>query len=105
GKSDLRECYSRVETIIEHLLKLAWSQHAAPKAGWRLTITRERLALELVISTSLRQKLEATLAARHERALRLAASAFKDEEPAAPRDASLRWSLPQILGEADDPIA
>jgi Domain of unknown function DUF29 len=105
GKSDLRECYSRVETIIEHLFKLAWSRHGDPIGGWRNTIFRERIAIELLLSPSLRPKLEASLQQRHQRALRLAESSFELNEPDAARDATLSWSLPQILGEESDPLA
>lgn len=105
GKSDLRECFSRVETIIEHLFKLAWSRQSGPVPGWRDTILRERSALELVLTPSLRPKLEQSLAQRHQRALRLAESSFDVHEPGAQRDPSLTWLLPQILGEDNDPLA
>jgi Domain of unknown function DUF29 len=105
GKSDLRECFSRVETIIEHLFKLAWSSQETPRGGWRSTILRERNALELVMTPSLRPKVEQGLAQRHQRALRLAEDAFAQNEPDAARDVSLSWTLPQILGEAGDPLA
>ncbi len=104
GKSDLRECYSRVETIIEHLLKLAWSARAEPRAGWQDTIDRERKAIGLVLTASLRRHVETTLTTRHERAAKLADREFGRHEPEAARDVSLHWTLPQILGEEDDPI-
>lgn len=104
GKSDLRECFSRVETIIEHLFKLAWSRQEVPLGGWRSTILRERSALELVLTPSLRPKVEQSLVQRHQRALRLAQDAFAQNEPDAARDVSLVWSLPQILGEDGDPL-
>lgn len=104
GKSDLRECYLRVETIIEHLFKLAWSRQGTPGGGWRRTILRERSALELVLTSSLRPKVEQSLAQRHQRALRLAQDAFAQNEPDAAREVSLTWSLPQILGEEGDPL-
>ncbi|HVY03323.1 MAG TPA: DUF29 domain-containing protein [Caulobacterales bacterium] len=104
GKSDQRECFSGVETIIEHLFKLAWSQRPEPRAGWEETILRERNRLELVMTASLRRDVEATLAQRHERALRVAAKAFSREEPDVAVDPERRWSLPQILGDESDPI-
>jgi uncharacterized membrane protein YqiK len=104
GKSDLRECYSRVETIIEHLFKLAWSQSAEPGAGWEETILRERGALEFVLSKSLRTRVEESLEARFQRAIRFAERSFQANEPSAERDLTLRWTLVQILGESDDPI-
>jgi hypothetical protein len=104
GKSDLRECFSRVETLIEHLMKWAWSTRAEPLAGWAETIVRERNALELVLTPTLRRAVEDTLEDRHLRAARAASRAFAAHEPDASRDPSLRWTLLQILGEADDPL-
>ncbi|MBI1250865.1 MAG: DUF29 family protein [Alphaproteobacteria bacterium] len=104
GKSDLRECHSRLETIIEHLFKLAWTQNTQPQGGWSSTIARERNALEDILTPTLRRLVEQDLEKRHVRALRVSEAAFLAEEPAAPRDESLRWSLPQILGESDDPL-
>lgn len=105
GKSDLRECYSRVETIIEHLFKLAWSEQGPTRGGWRSTILRERSALELVLTPSLRPKLEQSLPLRHQRALRLAEDAFSQNEPDTTRNTSLTWSLEEILGTDGDPLA
>jgi hypothetical protein len=104
GKSERRESFSRTATIIEHLFKLAWSGQAAPRAGWRSTIRTQRRELALTLTPTLRQQVEAGLEKLHSEVAHDVADTFDTEEPAAARDASLRWTLPQILGEADDPI-
>jgi hypothetical protein len=104
GKSDLRECLSRTSTIIEHLLKLASSGQAAPRAGWLVTIKTQRNALKRVMTASIRAKVEADLDALHEEARDIVTTSFSAEEPGVQIDKSLAWSLPAILGEADDPI-
>ncbi|MEQ1618567.1 MAG: DUF29 domain-containing protein [Terricaulis sp.] len=105
GGRDVRECYSRAATIIEHLFKLAWSQQKEPVGGWRITILTQRRDLDLTLTPSIRRKLEEKLEELHVRALVLAEDAFKTNEPTTPRDASLRWTLEQILGEVGDPLA
>lgn len=104
GKSDLRECYSRVETILEHLFKLAWSANQAPRRGWEETILRERARLDLILTASLRARVLEELETRHRRAAKLAERTFLDHEPSERVDASLRWPLAEILGEENDPI-
>ena len=105
GKSDLREVRSYVTRIIEHLFKLAWSRNADPRSGWEAEIARFRGELEDTLSESLRRLVEEDLEKLHVRAAKVATKSFEGVEPDAPTDVSLRWSLPQILGEADDPVA
>ncbi len=105
GGRDVRECYSRASTIIEHLFKLAWTLQKDPVGGWRITILTQRRDLDLTLTPSIRRKLEEKLEELHVRALVVADEAFKTNEPAAPPDASLRWTLEQVLGERNDPLA
>ncbi|HWA23431.1 MAG TPA: DUF29 domain-containing protein [Caulobacterales bacterium] len=105
GKSERRESFSRTATIIEHLFKLAWSGQSTPRAGWRSTIRTQRRELALTLTPTLRRQIEAGLEKLHCDVALDVADTFETEEPAAARDVSLRWTLPQILGEADDPIA
>lgn len=97
GKRDLREASSYVILIIEHLFKLAWAQHEDPKAGWRAEIVRFQGTLELVLTASLRAKIEADMDRLHRIALRDAKASFAIHEPDAPRDETLRWTLDDIL--------
>lgn len=46
ARSDRRALKSRIETILEHLLKLACSTAADPRAGWESTVRRERNEIE-----------------------------------------------------------
>jgi hypothetical protein len=106
GKSDLRECLSRTQTIIEHLMKLASGQQPAPRAGWKVTVLTQRTRLDLVLTKSLRAKVSARLRKLHAQARKIAEAALAAEEPGAPPiDSALSWSLKQILGEEDDPVA
>ncbi len=100
GKSEYREARSYVARIIEHLFKLAWSQNAAPRNGWRAEIVRFRLAVEAVLTPTIRRKVEEELERLHTASAEATALQFADLEPDAVCDASLRWTLPQILGEA-----
>jgi hypothetical protein len=104
GGRDARECYSRVATIIEHLFKLAWSARPEPQNGWRTTILTQRAEFEFVVTPTIRKKVEEKLEQLHVRAANLADQLFDMEEPSTPRDITLRWTLPQILGEENDPL-
>jgi hypothetical protein len=42
GRSIRREMGSRLETILEHMLKLAFSRLSDPRTQWRITITTQR---------------------------------------------------------------
>lgn len=52
GRSDRREMASRIATVIEHLVKLACSPGPEPRQGWRQTIRRERIEIELLLKDS-----------------------------------------------------
>lgn len=100
GKSQARELATRIEIIIEHLLKLQCSNATRPRAGWETTVVREREQVRriLVDSPSLRQKLdrlaeEGMVSARKiaERAM----LAFQDQVAPFPE----AYSVTQILGD------
>ena len=98
GKRDLREVRSYVALIIEHLFKLAWTRREEPKAGWRAEITVFRATMEDILTTTLRNEIAAELEPLHRRALKVANARFDADEPDAPRDETLRWTLEEILG-------
>lgn len=60
GKSERRELANRINTIIEHLLKLQCSSATQPRPGWKTTVAREREQVRKVLadSPSLRQQLD-----------------------------------------------
>jgi len=100
GKRDLRECLSRVTTILEHLWKLEGSRNADPRAGWTRTILTQRIQLRRALTPSLRRMVENELLTLHSDALVLAQAAMDAEEPGTGAlDAAKRWTLAQILGE------
>ena len=106
GKSDLRECLSRAGTIIEHLMKLAASAQSAPRAGWMVTVKTQRAELKRVLTPSLRAKVKIEVAGLHDDARDIVTTAFGADEPdALPLDTARAWSLEEILGETNDPIA
>ena len=49
GRSQRTELRSRLTTVIEHLLKLAYSPASDPRDGWRSTIRRERNSIEALL--------------------------------------------------------
>ena len=106
GARDIRECFSRVRTILEHLWKLETSAATEPRRGWAETVLTQRGDLADALTPSIRKLMEEQLVAAHERAFALAAKSLGLYEPeaAARLDAQRRWSLAQVLGEENDPL-
>ena len=106
GREQLQKAESLTERIIQHLYKLAWTRNAAPVRGWRKEIRAWRPQLRRVLKRNPKvvSELLAELCSLHEDATEAILEDFRIEEPAAPVDTSLRWTLDQILGEADDPL-
>jgi hypothetical protein len=104
GNSQHFAVRSLVRQIIAHLFKLAWSTPPDPRAGWRAEITTFGADALDRMTASIRAKVEADLERQHLDALKAARASFAAHEPDAPRDEALRWTLPQILGEAGDPL-
>lgn len=104
GNRDRNACLSLTTQILVHLFKLAWSQRAEPRGHWQAEVLAFRDDLVRTLSPSLRAKVMSEMESLHLAAARRAERAFASDEPAAPRDETLRWSLEQVLGESDDPI-
>ncbi|HKM62514.1 MAG TPA: DUF29 domain-containing protein [Acidisphaera sp.] len=77
GKRERDELEHRLETIIEHLLKLQHSPAVEPRAGWVATIVRSRGRVEILLedNPSLTPDITAVLS----RAQRLAVKTVKSE--------------------------
>lgn len=105
GKRERREAMSRTGTILEHLYKLAWSQRKEPRGGWKATVAAQRRDLRNTLTPTLRGEVERALEELHRDAALSATFAFELVEPEPILDPSLRWTLAQILGEDNDPIA
>jgi hypothetical protein len=52
AKRDRRELQSRINVIIEHLVKLESSTATRPRGGWENTVRRERGEIELLLQQS-----------------------------------------------------
>lgn len=106
GLSERRAAESLAQRIIEHLFKLAWTGRDEPVRGWRKEIRawRPTLSRSFRRQPSLRAALERDLEALHADALAAILEDFLIDEPHCAPDLSRRWSLAQILGEADDPL-
>jgi Domain of unknown function DUF29 len=50
GRSERRELRNRLDTVIEHLLKLQHARALEPRRGWEETVTRERRRIEALLS-------------------------------------------------------
>src|SRR5918996_1107331 len=63
GRRERDMVESHLETILEHLLKLALSHADRPRRGWLVTVDRQRAKLARKLTTTLRNHLEAALPA------------------------------------------
>ena len=63
GRRERDMVESRLETILEHLLKLALSSAARPRRGWLVTVDRQRASLARKLTATLRHHLETQLPA------------------------------------------
>ena len=63
SRRERRSVESYVETILEHLLKLALSPSNRPRRGWLVTVDRQRARLARELTATLRNHLHAQLPA------------------------------------------
>ena len=117
ARADRLELLSRLETIIEHLLKLEYSATQAPASGWRNTVRRSRNKISDLLdeSPSLRRDLAASIRKAAPRALEAALDSLNDHEASGPVVAAklgrVSYGEEQILGDwfpersTDDPVA
>ena len=105
GARDVRECFSRIRTVLEHLWKLEASIAEAPRRGWTETVLTQRGDLADALTPAIRKLMEDQLEQAHERAFAAASKALELHEPDALQrlDPRRRWSLAQVLGE-DEPL-
>jgi hypothetical protein len=61
GRRERDMVESHVETILEHLLKLALSKAGRPRRGWLVTVDKQRVKLARKLTTTLRNHLETAL--------------------------------------------
>ena len=101
GRSQRRELRSRLLTILLHLIKLQASPATDPRPGWKQTILRERVEIEIVIkdSPSLRPLVPALIDDEINDARRLAVGemALRGERPRID-PTGLIYTVEQVLG-------
>lgn len=106
GRSNLHTLESLVVRIVQHLHYLRATRAMAPVRGWRNEIASWRDQIERRMTRSLRHRIEEELpdllrsGAREAERWAKIDQAFFDEI-----DGEHGWTLPQILGEEDDPLA
>jgi hypothetical protein len=84
GSEQLFAIQSQTERLIEHLLKLQYSQHEQPRRQWLRSVNNARDEIERRLSAALRRRLLASLPKLYAHARRDAALALEDHgEPDA----------------------
>jgi hypothetical protein len=102
GESPYRGARSRIQTIIEHLLKLEHSPARDPRRGWHDTILTQRRDLEDNMPASLRPRIEADLEAFYARARQDTDRSLRRHGEDAAADAlpaTCPYSFEQITGD------
>jgi hypothetical protein len=101
GRNDQRDLRNRIQTVLEHLIRLQASPASTPRHGWQRTLIEQRDQIEVLLedSPSLRPKVAGIIAARLPKARQLATLALKEhgEAPRMPLD-SLDYTEEQVLG-------
>lgn len=106
GKSELNKMLSLAARIIEHLYLLETSRRPEPKPHWRKEIRAFRDDMMRQFTPTIRKMLAEEFDDLHRNAGKAMAAYLADVEPSAPPlDASRRWTLAEIAGEENDPIA
>jgi hypothetical protein len=90
GNRERRELEHRVETVLDHLMRLAASPANDPRRGWRRTVTEQRSAIAKLLrdSPGLRPAVGGIIAAAMPTARQLATEALEEygETPSVPLD-------------------
>jgi len=89
---------SYAETILEHLLKLAFSPATRPRRGWLATVDKQRVKLARKLTTTLRNHLRAELPALYAGQRRLVARQLaRDHGSPDALPGSCPYTLEQVL--------
>lgn len=103
GRSERSEIESRLDVIIEHLIKLAVSRDVGPRAGWWNSVLTQRLRVErkLAQNPSLRRRMAEMFADAWPIGARMAAGGLRADE--APDALAAPWLTPeQAMAITDD---
>jgi len=104
GSAQRNKAESLTRLILQHLYKLQACPDPQPVGHWRVEIENWRADLERVLTGAIRRELINNLDRIHARAAKIAQTDIANHEPSAVVASDRRWTLPQILGEADDLI-
>ena len=100
GRNDLDSVYSHLETVIEHLLKLAYSPAVDPRADWEVTVDKARAQLRRKLTGTLRRKLRDEFPDAWVRGRRYAGKGLiRDGLSVADLPADCPWTFEQLLDE------
>jgi hypothetical protein len=102
GRSELRAMESTLMRVIEHLLKLAWSQASGPRDGWRQSVTVQRLEFEALADDNPGLVGRVRLPTVYDRARRLAGLSPSEHEglSMAVLPATWPWTLAELADTA-----
>jgi hypothetical protein len=105
GRAEAAQVEARLVQIVAHLHKLRSSHAHDPRRHWKAETVAYRRALARRMTPTIRRKIAFALDAIHIDGADIASRRLAELEPAAaPVDAEVRWTLAQLLGEADDPV-
>ena len=104
GSAQKNAVRSYVRNIIVHLMELDAGRQAEPRGHWMVEVAEFRAAIDDMMTTSIRRLVDQELEALHQKAAPLAERKMRLHEPDVQIDPAKRWTLPQILGEAEDPL-
>jgi hypothetical protein len=101
GNRERRELEQRIETVLDHLMRLNASPAHDPRRGWRRTITEQRSAIAKILrdSPGLRPAVASIIAAGMPTARQLTAEALEEygETPRIPLN-QLTYTEVEVLG-------
>jgi hypothetical protein len=97
GKSERDAVRSQVRRILEHFLKLAYSEAVDPRYSWMGSIVDARAVLEDKITPTLRRDIDETLPRLYERARKAVELNFKEHRETASLPTICPYMLDQIL--------
>jgi cell division protein FtsL len=104
GKNDRRELQSRLQIVLDHLIRLAVSPASAPRHGWERTVITQRDAIAKLLrdSPSLRREMPAIIAAELPTARRLALLSLAEHGETPGVDvATLDFGEADVLGSPE----
>lgn len=97
SRSAKRAARSEVKRILLHLLKLQYSDHEAPRGGWRRSVISARQTLEDDLTPTLRRDLELRFDRLYANARTLAVDALAEHGEPPEMPAVSPYTLDQVL--------